>query len=97
MNKYLLLKDRLSQQEELKHSEQMELEELEKQAKVLSNKESRCIIWRLKLFAHVMLNKKGNSGYPYKALVDLIHGIIADNEPFLLGTNQIQRDALAYP
>lgn len=90
MNKYILLKDKLNQHEEIKHSEQMELEELEKQAKVLSNKESRCIIWRLKLFAHVMLSRRGNSSsYPYKALVDLIHGIIADNEQFLIGNNQI--------
>lgn len=73
----------------MKHSEEIELMEQQKQSKQVSKKDSRCLIYRLKLFAHVLLFKKSEKSLcPMRVLIDLNHKIISENDSFLItGTN----------
>jgi len=72
-------------EEEMKRSEEIEMAEAEKMAKKVSKKESRCVMNRLKLFAHILLIKKSASGpSPLRALIDLSHKVISENDSFIL-------------
>lgn len=71
--------------EEMKRSEEIDLQEAQKQSKQLSKKESRCIMNRLKLFAHILLITKSGSGQsPMRALIELNHELISENDAFIL-------------
>ena len=96
--KYLIQKKSYEKSEEMKHSEEMELDEQKRLSKTISKKDSRCLIYRLKLFAHVLLLKKGTSNLsPFRALTELNHRIISENDSFLLGTNQSKPQQVGPP
>ena len=60
--------------EEMKNSEEVEIMEAIKQSKKVSKRESRCLMYRLKLLAHIMLIKKqGQKNSPLKALIEINH------------------------
>jgi len=63
----------------MKHSEEIELAEAQKKSKQVTKKESRCLMNRLKLFAHVMLFKR-HGITPIKILVELSQKIISEND-----------------
>lgn len=81
---------RYGEKEELKHSEELELMEKQKLSKQVSKKDSRCLIYRLKLFAHIFLNKKGGGISPFRLLVELNHKIISENDSFLVQNSKQQ-------
>ena len=72
----------------MKHSEEIELDNKQKQSDNITYKESQCVIYRLKLFAHILIDKKGNNGSPIKSLIELCHKIISENESQLVGNQE---------
>lgn len=68
----------------MKRAEEIDMMEAQKQSKQLSKKESRCIMNRLKLFAHIMLIKKGEGSSPLRTLIELNHKVISENDSFIL-------------
>ena len=62
--------------EELKNSSEIMLIEAEKKCQQIQKKESRCMIYRLKLFAQLL----SNTGPLSKCLIDLNHKVISDND-----------------
>jgi hypothetical protein len=52
----------------------------------ITKKESQCLIYRFKLLAHILLMKKSQSSphSPLKALIDLNHKLISENDSFIL-------------
>ena len=72
--------------EEMKRSEEIGLQEAQRQSKQLSKKESRCIMLRLKHVAHVLLRKRNQEGVsPLRALIELSHKVISENDSTLTG------------
>ena len=66
--------------EELKNSSEIMLIEAEKKCQQIQKKESRCMIYRLKLFAQLL----SNTGPLSKCLIDLNHKVISDNDQILI-------------
>ena len=74
---YMIQKKKLMDDgEELKNSSEIMLMEAEKKTHQILKKESRCMIYRLKLFAQ-LLSKTGSLS---KSLIDLSHKVISDND-----------------
>ena len=69
--------------EELKHSEELNLIDAEKKSKIISKSESQCIIYRLKLFAHLIV-KKQNGKAPVNLLIEISQRVISDSDQILL-------------
>ena len=81
--KYLLDKRRAEQSgEEMKRSDELEMMDKQKNSLKFSKKESRCMINRLKQFAHIILIKKSSLS-PMRALIDINHKIISENDSFI--------------
>ena len=70
---YLEMKKAKEQGEELKRSEEMQLNTRDKK---VSKKEARCYIQRLKVFTHCILNAV-NGKRPFNELVSLCHDILS--------------------
>ena len=62
--------------EEVKHSEEIQMNTMTKTAKNASKKQARCFIQRLKIFLHVVLNKI-NDKQPIVELVNLCHELLS--------------------
>jgi len=70
----------------MKRSEEIDLQEAQRQSKQLSKKESRCIMLRLKHVAHVLLRKrKQDAASPLRALIELTHKVVSENDGTLTG------------
>lgn len=69
--------------EEMKHSEELILSAAQKQAKQqISQKEARCLIFRIKIAANLLcIDKLGKQ--PLKELVHLCHSVLSNNESIL--------------
>jgi hypothetical protein len=65
-----------------------ETKQSETETNTLTKKESQCLIYRFKLVAHILLMKKSQSSMlsPLRALIDLNHKVISENDSFILGT-----------
>lgn len=68
--------------EEVKHSEEMIMSQMEKSSQNLTKRESRAFIQRLKVFSHFMLNKE-NEKLPLTILINLCHDLISQSEYLL--------------
>ena len=64
-----------------------ETKQSETETNALTKKESQCLIYRFKLVAHILLMKKSQSSIlsPLRALIDLNHKVISENDSFILG------------
>lgn len=74
------IKERERQGEEVKHSEEMQMSQLLKNAQQISKKEARCFVQRLKVFAHVVLSKGLNDHQPIQELISLCHELLSQSE-----------------
>lgn len=78
---YVMQKKKLMDDgEELKNSSEIMLMEAEKKTHQILKKESRCVIYRLKLFAQLL----AKTGSLSKSLIDLSHKVISDNDQILI-------------
>ena len=67
----------------MKRAEEISFNEAKQQSKTITKKESRCLIFRLKVFAHVILRKKTNSS-PMRSIIDLCNKVVGENDQFLM-------------
>lgn len=65
--------------EEMKQSDDPNPEDITKM-------ESQCLIYRFKLISHILLMKKSQANSPLRALIDLNHKLISENDSFILGS-----------
>ena len=76
--------------EELKRSEELELQEAEKQGQQLSKKESRCLLLRLRHVVHILLRRRTAGEHPLRALIELSHKVISETDATLVGASRSQ-------
>lgn len=78
--KLYLEKKRAAQKgEEMKHSEEMQMNSITKDSKRTTKKEGRCFLHRLKVFTHYILSTS-NGKVPLVELVHLCHGLLSQSE-----------------
>ena len=77
--------------EEMKHSEEIAMSTAQKQAsQEISQKDAKCLILRLKVFAHVLCHEKANK-LPFKQLINQCHEILSKKEDIIFDETSTDR------
>ena len=74
--------------EEQKRAEEIDMQEAQKQSKQLSKKEGRCVILRLKHVAYALLQNTKHGRSPLRALLELNHKVVSENDSVLVSAPQ---------
>ena len=85
------LKLQQGKQEEMKHSQELELSQVQKKAfQEITQEDAKCLILRLKVFAHSLCHVKAKK-LPFKELIDQCHEILSKKEPIIFDETTSER------
>ena len=80
----------------MKHSEELAISTAQKQAEQqISQKDAKCLILRLKVFAHILCHEKAQK-LPFKQLINQCHEILSKKEDIIFDETNTEKPQDSY-